>query len=65
MDKVVSFEEVEDAVFEYGLCQKNLAEMILFNTIATVLRKFNVERNSSDGTLKYVPATIGPPQDSN
>jgi hypothetical protein len=60
----VSFEEIEEAVFEYGLCQKNLAEMILFNTIATVLRKFNVERNSSDGTLKYVPLTTRP-QDTN
>jgi len=60
LDKVVSFEEVADAVFEYGLCQKNLAEIILFNTLATVLRKFNVERNPSDGKLKYVPVSVIP-----
>lgn len=54
----MSIEEVEDTVFKYGLCQKTLVKMILFNTLATVLRKFNVERNPSDGKLKYVPVSV-------
>jgi len=56
----MSIEEVEDTVFAYGLYQKTLVNMIVFNTLATILRKFNVERNSSDGKLHYVPITVKP-----
>jgi hypothetical protein len=61
MDDTLSVKDVDVVAFAYGLPQKNLVKMILFNSIATVLRKFNVVRSQTDGKVKYMHHAIKTP----
>lgn len=54
MDETLPVKSVDAVAFAYGLPSKNLVKMILFNSIATVLRKFNVARSQTDGKVKYI-----------
>ena len=59
-DNNPTIEDIDSVAFAYGLPRKMLVKMILFNTIATILRKFNIARSQSDGKLKYVRFTVRP-----
>ena len=60
----MSIEDIDAVAFADGLPQKTLVKIMLLNTVATVLRKFNIVRSKSDGRLKYVRFNVRSVEDS-